>query len=190
MKLFRQIALSAMITLSAFAAVVYTSCSKDACKGVTCNNGGTCSGGNCTCLTHFTGVHCDSLVCNNGGTYNGSSCTCATGYEGTYCDTLSRAKFLKSWSASDMTGSTSVVYTANIAAGTGVTQVLIGNFSNFFTNNTTATISGNTITISLQAPDGNNYQVQGSGTLSAGVITWSYTITDGISPQTYTGTWH
>jgi hypothetical protein len=60
MKLFRQIALSAFVTLSAFAAITYTSCSKDACSGVTCNNGGTCSGGNCTCTTGYKGVHCDT----------------------------------------------------------------------------------------------------------------------------------
>ena len=74
MKKIRQIALGAILSVSAFSAVLYTSCSKDACKDVTCQNGGTCSDGNCTCVT---------------------------GYEGTNCETASRTKFIKQWSASD-----------------------------------------------------------------------------------------
>lgn len=60
MKLFRQIALSAMVTVGVFGAIIYTSCTKDACKDVVCNNGGTCSGGTCTCAIGYKGLHCDT----------------------------------------------------------------------------------------------------------------------------------
>jgi hypothetical protein len=167
MKLFRQIALSAFLTVGAFGAIFYTSCSKDKCKDVTCNNGGTCTDGNCVCTT---------------------------GYEGTNCETASRDKFLKTWSASDVIGSSTIVYSPTIAAGSGsdVTQVLISNFSDFFTGvNTTATVSGNTITIPRQSPTSNAYFVQGSGTITSGTITWNYTIdSNSLATQNYTGTWH
>ena len=171
MRTIKRIALGAFLAISAFCAVLYTSCSKDACSGVTCQNGGTCSGGNCTCTT---------------------------GYEGTSCETLSRTKFVKSWSASDLVSgsSTPISYTANIAAGAGsdVTQVIIGNsFSdNFFTvGPITATVSGNTITIPSQNPDGNKYSLSGTGTLANNIITWSYTIKNDSTSvsEVYSGNW-
>jgi hypothetical protein len=171
MNSFKKILLASVVTLGAFGTVLYTSCSKDACKGVTCQNGGTCSGGNCTCTT---------------------------GYEGTNCETVSRDKFVKSWSASDLvTGSsTPIAYTASIAAGStsDVTSVVISNsFSdNFFTvGPITATISGSTITIPLQNPDNNKYSVSGTGTYANSIITWSYTIKNDSTSQTevYSGTW-
>ncbi len=171
MKSIKNIALGAFLTVSAFCAVMYTSCTKDKCKDVVCQNGGTCTGGNCTCTT---------------------------GYEGTNCETLSRAKFVKSWSASDLIsgGSTPLAYTASIAAGvsTDVTAVVIGNtFSdNFFVvGPIRATISGNTITIPSQNPDGTKYSLTGTGTLANGKITLSYTIKDDTNSatQVYSATW-
>ncbi len=80
MKSFRLVALSALLTVASFCAIVYSSCTKDACKGVTCLNGGTCSGGTCTCPTGFIGTNCQTLafigtwkgndVCSVGGPYN------------------------------------------------------------------------------------------------------------------------
>ena len=60
MKSFRIIALSVIVTISTFGAILYTSCTKDACKGVTCLNGGTCSGGTCTCPTGYIGASCQT----------------------------------------------------------------------------------------------------------------------------------
>jgi len=60
MKLLRQIVLSILLTSGVFAAVIYTSCTKDACKGVTCLNGGICSGGTCNCnKPGIGGVNCE-----------------------------------------------------------------------------------------------------------------------------------
>jgi hypothetical protein len=87
MKLFKQLALTALLTIGAVGAVVYTSCTKDQCKGVTCNNGGTCSGGNCTCPVGFIGTNCQTRafigswkgndVCTPTGTYNNITITMA-----------------------------------------------------------------------------------------------------------------
>jgi len=92
--------------------------------------------------------------------------------------------------------STPISYTANIAAGAGsdVTQVIIGNsFSdNFFTvGPITATVTGNTITIPSQNPDGNKYSVSGTGTLANNIITWSYTIKNDSTSvsEVYSGNW-
>ncbi|HRO43267.1 MAG TPA: calcium-binding EGF-like domain-containing protein [Flavipsychrobacter sp.] len=163
----KRIALSAMLTIGAFGAVTYTACNKDECKDVVCLNGGTCSGGNCSCQA---------------------------GYEGNRCETLSITKFVKVWSAADQIGSTNLVYTTTIAPGPTATSATISNsFSDdFFANTIAATVNGNTITIADQKPDANgDYRVQGSGTYQSGKINWSYSITQ-ISTgsiQNYTGTW-
>lgn len=160
------------LTLSAFGVVTYTSCNKDECKDVQCNNGGSCISG---------------------------TCQCASGYEGANCNTESRAKFVKSWAASDQIGTSNLVYTVAIGNGTTINSVIISSaFSdNFFSNNISATVSndasGNSIiTIADQKPDANgNYRVAGTGTYSAGKINWTYTITriTPASTQNYTGVW-
>lgn len=168
MKSIKNIAFSAMLALGAFGAVTYTSCNKDECKDVVCQNGGTCVDGNCVC---------------------------ATGYEGANCETESRAKFVKSWTATDteVGGAALPTYSAIVTAGTSVTEVKIANFSDdFFTADVIATVSGNTITIASQAPDNDNYRVSGTGTYNTvdKKISLSYTLTN---PQnvsvSYTGSW-
>jgi hypothetical protein len=179
MKSIKQILFGAVLVSVAFCAVLYSSCSKSSnsspvnpCNSISCQNGGTC----------------DSAT---------ASCSCAIGYEGLRCDTLSRTRFIRSWSASDLItgGSTPLSYTANIAAGVSsdVTQVIIGAaFSdNFFVNSINAIVSGTTITIPLQNPDVNKYTVSGTGTFANNKITWSYTIKNDSTSvtQVYSGTW-
>lgn len=169
MKLIRHIALTTMLTIGAFSAITYTSCNKDKCKDVVCQNGGTCNS-------------------------TDGSCSCSTGYEGTNCETASRAKFEKTWTASDVNVSDNTnlpTYTSAIVDGTTVTDVKISNFSaSYFTNDVKATVSGNTITIPSQQPDNDNYYVSGTGTYANGKITWTYTITNPLSQQiSYTGSW-
>lgn len=65
MKLIKHIAFSAFLTLSIFCAVVYSSCSKNECGGITCLNDGTCSGGICKCVTGTDGVNCQNIYRNN-----------------------------------------------------------------------------------------------------------------------------
>lgn len=40
---------------------LYTSCTKDVCKGVTCINRGTCSAGNCNCKKGVGGLSCEVI---------------------------------------------------------------------------------------------------------------------------------
>ena len=91
MKQIKQIAFSALLTISAFGAVVYTSCNKDECKDVVCQNGGTCSEGKCTCPTGAGGDKCETVfrttytntyigngTDNEGDTYTGWRATFST----------------------------------------------------------------------------------------------------------------
>ncbi len=171
MKSIKQIALTILLTIGAFSAITYTACNKDACSGVTCQNGGTCASG---------------------------TCTCSTGYEGDRCQTISRDKFDKSWSASETSsgtgGTASLAYTATIAANTNstdVTKVVIGGIANgLFTSATTANVTATSITIPSQQPDNDGYVIAGSGTYANGQITWNYTVTNpNNAVLTFTGIW-
>lgn len=158
--------------MSAFCVVLYSSCSKDECKDVVCQNGGTCN-------------------------ETDGSCTCATGYEGTNCETESRKKFIKTWAALDKetaSGTTLPTYSSAVIAGTGVTEIRISKFSDaFFVNDVIATVAGNVASIASQEPDADGYYVTtGTGTLDAttGKINWTYTLKDpsGVE-KSYTGEW-
>lgn len=74
MKQLRTIVLTAMLTVIAFSAVIYTSCNKNKCDKVVCLNLGACDAGNCIC---------------------------PTGFEGNRCQTLSRDKFIFTYSGGD-----------------------------------------------------------------------------------------
>ncbi len=163
MKLFRQIALSAMITLSAFAAVVYSSCSKDACSGVTCSNGGTCSGGNCTCTSGWGGKHCDTADAYKFvGTYSVRETCSVSGSVGPYTATVTQST-------------------------TNQVNILLQNFGDFSATITVAgSVTGTTLTIAQQTITG--YTISGSGTYNGGVITITYTVS-GSNNESCTATW-
>ena len=48
-----------LATFFDFTAILYTSCKKDPCSGVTCYNGGVCDNGNCNCPSGYTGNNCE-----------------------------------------------------------------------------------------------------------------------------------
>lgn len=116
------------------------SCTTDACKDVTCLNGGTCIDG---------------------------TCECADGYEGTDCSTEQRAKFAGTYTMSgtvscpisgDGTITNLPLTISNSSAG--VTKVVI-----LFAGTTfTAAISGTSLTLDSQTIQGFDYT--GSGSLS------------------------
>ena len=60
--------------LTAFSAILYTSCHKDPCSGVNCLNGGSCSNGSCLCPSGFTGLRCENLATTTI-TYNNNTFT-------------------------------------------------------------------------------------------------------------------
>ncbi|MCF8448940.1 MAG: hypothetical protein K9G49_03620 [Taibaiella sp.] len=61
MKPIKQIALGAIVTLSIFCAVLYSSCAKNECGAVTCLNKGTCMGGICKCIQGIEGANCEII---------------------------------------------------------------------------------------------------------------------------------
>ena len=59
MKKTKAVIFTAIITLLAFGTSIYTSCNKDRCSNVACQNGGTCVNGYCSCPTGYEGDHCE-----------------------------------------------------------------------------------------------------------------------------------
>lgn len=162
MKLFRHIAFSAMLTLGAFAAVTYSSCTKDPCKDVSCLNGGTCASGNCTCKT---------------------------GYEGTDCGTLSRTKFVGTYVGTEQCTIGSDAYSVVLSASSQDLQLTYTNvYNQGFT--ATCTMTG-TNTFSFTGSS-NTTSYSGTGTLTNNTITISYQISNSATSTsnscTFTGT--
>jgi hypothetical protein len=127
---FKAIILSSLATISAFTAVVYTSCNRDKCKTITCANGG---------------------VCNNG------ACICPSGYEGTNCEKVSREKFLGNWTVFEKGSATlAAQYPVSIEPTTEITDVVIKNFYNYFQTPIKASVSvtGDTLFIPNQQYEG------------------------------------
>lgn len=156
MKPFKNILFSAMLTLGAFGAVTYTACNKDECKNVTCQNGGTCSGGNCTC---------------------------PTGYEGDRCQTLSRDKFIGTYTGNETCTVGSDEYSIIIATNSDQLKITLTNIYNqSFTG--TGTMTGpNTFALS-GSQTGTTYT--GTGTLNGNTLTLAYTITNGVTTNSCT----
>lgn len=154
MKSFRNIALSALLTVGAFSAVTYTACNKDACKDVVCQNGGVCANG---------------------------VCTCATGYEGTNCETKSTTKFIGQWSASDVcNGGSPDVYIVTIAQDpSAVDKVLVSNLGNYgCTTGGTISWNGSVNALTLTINDSKcNYQFNATGTYNAATKSVSFNYT-------------
>jgi hypothetical protein len=162
MKSIKHIALTVVLTVSAFCAVLYTSCSKDACKGVTCQNGGTCSGGNCTCTT---------------------------GYEGTNCETLSRDKFVGTYTGSEICSIGTDNYTIALTASSNNLQLTYTNLYNQgFTATCNMAATDSFTFAGSDAVSGATYS--GSGRLVTNTITVHYSIVNGTTSNSciFTGT--
>lgn len=70
MKTTRTVLLTTVLTLLLLGVVGYTSCTKDYCKYVVCQNTGTCNeDGSCACTSDYVGARCERLSCveNNTG---------------------------------------------------------------------------------------------------------------------------
>ena len=59
MRSIKPIVFGVFVTLSVFCAVLYTSCSKDSCSGITCLHYSKCGGGSCNCLKGTGGANCE-----------------------------------------------------------------------------------------------------------------------------------
>jgi hypothetical protein len=61
MKLLKYITLGIALTLSVFSIAIYSSCTKETCKGITCLNNGSCNGGTCYCKPGMGGGNCEVI---------------------------------------------------------------------------------------------------------------------------------
>lgn len=143
-----------------------SACNTDACKDVTCNNGGTCADG---------------------------TCLCAAGYEGNDCSTAVNAKFVGTWTASEACPNPAPsAYGVDIIASSvagAPSGVLLRNLGNYGCTSGTyevpGTASGNTITVS-----GTVCSTAFTGTLNyatvgtASSLTGTYTATYGSPSST------
>ena len=100
----RQIGLTALFTVGLFGAITYTSCTKDPCNNVTCDNGGACNNGNCSCPSGFIGSNCQTSV------------------------------FVGTWSGTDVCTAASYDITVTIAPSSTTTNLLVTNPGGFGTN--------------------------------------------------------
>jgi len=159
MKSIKNIALSAMLTFGAFAAVTYTACTKDDCKDVVCNNGGTCNGG---------------------------SCTCPTGYEGANCEILSREKFVGTYVGTEICDQGTDNYSVTISSNSNNIMVTVTNIYNQgFTGIGTMT-GANSFSFNGSA---GSTTYSGTGTLNGTQLTLTYSISSPAASNscTFTG---
>ena len=151
MRSIRFVALSALLTVGTISAVLYSSCTKDACKGVTCQNTGTCSGGTCTCPSGVGGFSCETVYRTNyTNTYKGNGS--ATGA----ADTLSYANSSMTFGASD-----TVLTKMSLSLQTNANAGLPSTYTVVLANNTA---TGSTFTIQPATVD--SFTFTGTGTVT------------------------
>lgn len=131
--------LSAIGALSVLSTV--SSCKRDKCKTVSCQNTGVCDDG---------------------------ACKCAPGYEGSQCEVASKDKYTGSWFV-DETGPSSgrqeyqVAIENSLIPGANAAEVQITNMNNTINGRVTGRLVGDTIYIPQQTIDGKT--IEGKGTL-------------------------
>ncbi len=159
MKKFRLIALSALVTVASATAIFSTSCSKDECKDVTCQNGGVCSGGNCTC---------------------------PVGYEGSRCETKSRDKFVGVYTGSEICTTGTDNYSVTLAANSDALKLT---YTNLYNDNITAICTMIAADSFAFSGTQSGATFSGTGKLTgSSALTVHYTITNGAISNTCTFT--
>ena len=120
---------------------------------------------------------CTPDNCSNGSCSSGA-CVCNTGFEGTECETEQRAKFLGLFSFNENCNGSTFNYNASIGKGSTVDNVILYDFYALPNTTISAKVYGQNITIPQQTivHDGNEYSINGSGSISGKVLTLNYTM--------------
>lgn len=118
----RNILITSILVLTAFATITYTACIKDTCEDVICQHNGICKEGKCQCPSGYSGDNCEIVTdpcvlvqCKNEGVCKDGKCQCPFGYEGELCEVLSINKYFGAWTGTDSCASGT--YESNIALG-------------------------------------------------------------------------
>lgn len=124
------------------------------CKDITCQNGGTCDAGTCSCPTGYTGDLCQyancslanvcyvNSTCEADPTTGEALCVCNAGYEGDTCGTLIRTRLLGTYNGAgdacvNQDGTNAVpfpfpAYTCSVTTTTASnSRFIIQNFGDF-----------------------------------------------------------
>ena len=201
MKQTKLVLFTAVIALCSFVAVVYSSCTRDRCSGVACQNGGTCSGGTCNCPTGYTGNLCQqSSILFTNDTYtdisltvNGTTGTLAAGNSVSYVGTPGATAVVSAVTLGTATyGTLSWSYTDHFPTGGNSLTEPFDVSSDYFylemINNTSSqtitTVAVNTQTSSLTTVD--NVNILNTGVIY-GVGYYSAYPNTSVSASTNTG---
>ena len=138
-KSFRLITIAVLVTLSAFAAVLFSSC-KNKCGSTTCQNSGVCSDNVCECTTGYSGNSCQNSWSGVAvGTYNCTRSSCTQAISGP-----------ATWQSTVVTDATNGGYTVDISNFDGANITVIatidsakGTISNMSINNGSDGINAN-----------------------------------------------
>lgn len=120
---------------------------------------------------------CTPETCSNGSCSTGI-CVCSSGFEGSDCSTEQRAKFLGLFSFNENCNGSTFNYNASIGKGSAVDNVILYDFYALPNTTISARVYGQNITIPQQTivHDGNEYSINGSGSISGKVLTLNYTM--------------
>ncbi|MFM1875844.1 MAG: hypothetical protein RL266_1581 [Bacteroidota bacterium] len=116
---------------------------------------------------------CEDVNCNNGVCVSGD-CLCDSGYEGLNCEIEQRSAFVADYNVSESCDLGDFTYVINVAADSeNGTELTIHNLGDFDFD-VAATVNGTSFIISDQT--GNGATVNGTGTLTNGILTITYTM--------------
>jgi hypothetical protein len=168
MQSIRNIVVCLILAIGIGSILIYTSCSKNKCSGVSCQNGGTCNDGNCKCPAGTGGSNC-SIIYRN--IYSNNN------YIGNGQDNENPPRNFTNYQIT-----VNAANDNNLANMVILAQVLTstGSYATHFQapvtlNNGTGTSVGFTITPTVNS---NGFLISGSGTLSASTATITVTEAD------------
>lgn len=165
------------------AALSFHGCT-ESCADVSCQNGGTCSDGTCSCPTGFTGELCETptdpcanVDCGDEGICDEGVCVCNEGITGTNCEIEQRAQYYGVYSGT-LTG----------PDGTSTVLVTISEYLNYLTNlklihpgesdlRLGVDLTSGVFTIPGQTIYSNGYRTyEGSGNFNGDELSYSFSV--------------